>query len=151
MKAGPTGPRWWLHAEEGSSGVVEEQGEAGVRVTPAGDGSQPWSVQLNRPGTETRAGRRYSIAFRVRADRARSVAVGVSRNLPPWDNLGLYVVFDAGPSWRRIELPFDATGDCDSTRVHFDLGGSAVPLEVEAVVVRAVASSAASGPDSARA
>jgi hypothetical protein len=148
-QAGGAGRGWWLHADEGCSAVMEEQGEVGARITPTVHGAQPWSVQLNRPGAELRAGGRYAIAFRIRADRIRLVGVGVSRNLAPWDNLGLYSVCEAGPSWRRMQLEFLANADCDATRVHFDIGGDPVPVEVEAVIVRAISLAQRSGQDSA--
>jgi hypothetical protein len=40
------------------------------------------------------------------------------------------------PEWRRHSGEFVATHDADQARIHFDLGGSAIGVEVNAVRLR---------------
>jgi glycosyltransferase involved in cell wall biosynthesis len=90
-------------------------------------------IQLNRVRLATVANRRYSAEFAVRADAPRTLAIGVADARAPWSGLGLYQTVSLTTTWQRHSAEFTATADADEARIHFDLGGSAVAVEVSAV------------------
>ena len=89
-----------------------------------------WCVQLNRAPVSLRSGRCYLLRFEARSDRPRQLAIGVSRNYEPWDNLGLFTKLDLTPEWRLFELDFVSSSDDDNARIHFDLADSDVSVEI---------------------
>ncbi len=113
---------------------------AAVRVTlDAVEGNDPWIVQVNKAGFAVRAGARYRLAFRARADAPRTVAVGVSHGAVPWSSLGFYGEFPLTADWTSHESEFVATDDGIRSRVHFDLATSLVPVELANVRLEEIA------------
>ena len=55
---------------------------------------------------------------------------GVARAHDPWTGLGLYEEIPVSAEWREFSREFLATDTDDRARVHFDLGGCAVPAEI---------------------
>jgi SAM-dependent methyltransferase len=49
---------------------------------------------------------------------------------PPWEGLGFYRNFDLTDEWRMFREEFTAAADDDNGRLHFDLGGSEVAVEL---------------------
>jgi glycosyltransferase involved in cell wall biosynthesis/peptidoglycan/xylan/chitin deacetylase (PgdA/CDA1 family) len=98
--------------------------------------SEPWDVQLNQPELRVEQGVEYRVSFRARAPYARSLRVGFSRARPPWDNLGLYQTVELDAAWREHEVAFLALASETNARLHFDVGGSPLPVELSAVAVR---------------
>jgi hypothetical protein len=91
-----------------------------------------YDVQVNHPHLALTAGRTYRVVVRLRAPAPRPLAVGVARAHAPWDGLGLYQPVTAGPDAETSQFDFVASATDDNARVHFDLGGSAVPVEIAA-------------------
>ena len=102
-------------------------------VTPA-----LYDVQLNYSHLALTAGRSYRVMFRLRAPSARPVTVGVARAHAPWDGLGLYQPVTAGPQAEPMQIDFVASASDDNARVHFDLGGSTIPVEIAGFQLRAL-------------
>jgi len=94
---------------------------------------RPFDVQLNLPRLRLRAGHRYAIRFRGRADASRPAFAGVAQGHPPWEGLGWYQRVELTPEWQSFEGEFDAPGDEDNARIHFDLGECAVAAEFAGV------------------
>ena len=104
----------------------------GVEIRKA-ETNAVYDVQLNHPHLVLSAGRSYRVTFRLRAPRPRPVTVGVAQAHAPWDGLGLYQTVTAGPDAEPRQVDFVASASDDNARVHFDLGGSTVPVEIAGV------------------
>jgi glycosyltransferase involved in cell wall biosynthesis/SAM-dependent methyltransferase len=128
--------RWWLQVHEGSvASLVERPGQSGaaqISIATAG-ATAGWHIQLNRLGLSVRGGQQYTISFRARADRPRSIGVGFSKAHTPWDGLGLYQSIELEPEWRSFAEDFVATEDESNARLHFDVGGSDASVELSEV------------------
>jgi hypothetical protein len=100
-----------------------------VAITKAG-WRNSWDIQLNRAGGAIVAGQRYGLCFQARADRRRTMIVGVAQSESPWNGLGLFRTVGLGPEWQYFREEFTATAGEDHARIHFDLGGASVPVEL---------------------
>ena len=92
-----------------------------------------YDIQLNANHRKLEPNRTYILYFRVRADRPRSIHVGVSQGRDPWSSLGLYEKVEVAQEWSDCRREFVATGGDDQARLHFDLGDCAVPIELSQV------------------
>ena len=95
-----------------------------------------FDIQLNVPDLALIANRAYTLRFRGRADKPRSVIAGVAQAHDPWQGLGLYESVDLFPEWKEFEATFVAAADDDQARVHFDLGSRAVSVELSDLTLR---------------
>lgn len=127
---------WSLRVEPGNVARVLFPSDDPTRVRIAIDESDTTTahhVQLNQPRLRVEAGRRYAIAFSARADTPRGAGVGIARGGAPWNNLGWYQHIDLTTDWTRFEAEFAVSADDDNARIHFDVGGSPVSVEVSSV------------------
>ncbi|CAN5899516.1 hypothetical protein BH23ACT5_BH23ACT5_10660 [soil metagenome] len=133
---------WFLRLAGGGAGrlvVSADLSSIRIEIDEVGSGpSHDVQVSVRKPGL--RAGRRYQVGFEARADRARTMSIGVARfgdrawvQRESWDGVGCYQAVDLSTSWGTFDFTFDATIDAEVSRVHFDLG-----LEPTSVDVRAV-------------
>jgi glycosyltransferase involved in cell wall biosynthesis/peptidoglycan/xylan/chitin deacetylase (PgdA/CDA1 family)/SAM-dependent methyltransferase len=95
-----------------------------------------FDTQLNLPSLRLFANRQYRFTLRARADRPRTIGVGVAMGHSPWTNLGMYATVEIGPEWRDFEQQFQSAGDERDARIHVDAGGSDVSVELTAVTLR---------------
>lgn len=124
---------WWLEAHGGNGAALSSVPDQpdGFRIdftkvlTPTA-----WHIEVNQGGFVLAAGTRYTFVFLARADGPRTVAVAVSRAHAPWDGLGLYQPIEVGSAWAEFRFDFEATDDDHDARIHFDVGGSGIPVEV---------------------
>jgi hypothetical protein len=72
----------------------------------------------------------YAVRFRARADEPRDFSVGFARAHDPWTGLGLYQKRVVTSEWGEFEELFLCQATDDNARIHFDLGGSCVPIEI---------------------
>jgi glycosyltransferase involved in cell wall biosynthesis len=124
---------WRLHVAENAEAHIVYPGEnhALVRIEILkASPSSIWSIQLNRSGFRVTAGLTYVIEFDARAQRPRSIAVGVAKGCEPWSNLGYYEEAPLGPEWQRRSQEFIALEDDDNARVHFDLAREKAGVEL---------------------
>ena len=139
---------WLLRvAEENQAALVldgDDPESARVMISKAGTDTS-WDIQLNRPHLSVTAQQRYRLTFRARADQPRAMAFGVAMAHAPWRNLGLYRQIDLAAEWQDIEEEFVAAADESNARVHFDIGGTAIPVEVSRVKMKSI--SGVSSPD----
>jgi glycosyltransferase involved in cell wall biosynthesis len=105
-----------------------------VRVEIAKAGSpDPWDIQLNQPDLRVKQGDSYRLDFRIRSDRNRTVNFGFSRAREPWDNLGIYRTISTGPEWTSQSFEFVATSNEARARLHFDLGGEQISVDLKSI------------------
>ena len=133
---------WQLRVAPGNAAELHlATGHPGtVRVDISRASSQAkWNIQLNHGGLKVTAGSRYALHFRARSDRARSIGAGIAKAYEPWTNLGYYREIRLTPEWRSFQeevTEVTLMAGEDNARVHFDLGGRKVAVEVSAVTFR---------------
>jgi len=89
-----------------------------------------YDIQLNQSCYQVAGNNNYRITFRGRADGDREVCLGFSKAAEPWSNLGLYRKLLFTPEWDDYSAEFVATADDENGRIHFDLGGAGVSVEL---------------------
>ncbi|MFC2169807.1 carbohydrate binding domain-containing protein [Acidobacteriota bacterium] len=131
--------RLWLHVEEGNTANLvfppDNPERMRINITKA-TSKTAWDIQLNHPQLSVKADHRYVINFQARADSPRSIAVGFAKAYAPWDGLGLYRNIELRPEWQSFEMDFAATADEDNARLHFDVGGDEIPVELSTIRLR---------------
>jgi hypothetical protein len=138
-------PNWELQVGEGSEAhLIYPRGDhemVCVGITRAKT-SKDWDIQLNRPGVKVTSGGRYAVAFRARAGRPRAIGVGFAKAHDPWSSLGLYKKVRLAPEWQAFREEFVAVAADENGRIHFDLGGKAIGVDLTEVVLECVDGSA---------
>ena len=102
-----------------------------VEIDSAGDAG--YDIQLNRPHFDVKAGESYAVEFRARAERPRTISVGVAEAHQPWNGLGLYRSVEVTAEWSEFRAEFKASATDENARIHFDLGITAETVEIGSV------------------
>ncbi|SDB54216.1 methyltransferase domain-containing protein [Bauldia litoralis] len=92
-----------------------------------------FDIQLNRDGYEVAKNGRYRVTMAAKADAPREMGLGFSKGGEPWSNLGLYRVLPLTTEWSEFSQDFRIASDEDNARIHFDLGGSGISVELSLV------------------
>jgi glycosyltransferase involved in cell wall biosynthesis len=131
---------WSLRVVEGGAAALEFPSEDpdAVRVAVRKAAAVSHDIQLNLPHLAVRADHDYSIEFRARADRPRSVYVGFAQADEPWANLGFYKSVALTEEWQHFVEHFIARIDDMNGRIHFDAGESAISFEVGSTRLRSL-------------
>ena len=95
-------------------------------------------IQLNRPLLKVRQDHPYRVNFQARADSPKNIIVGFAKAHEPWTNLGLYQKIALTSKWQSFQKDFTATADDDNARIHFDVGGSDISVELSSVSLRSL-------------
>jgi tetratricopeptide (TPR) repeat protein len=133
IRPGPVGERWSLRAAGGSKArmVFVPGSPETVRVAIDGVGSGViHDIQLNYLGLMFSKGGTYTVEFRARAERARDMGVGIAMASEPWTNLGFYRTLTLSTDWQDFDGQFVCETSLQNGRIHFDLGESAVAVEL---------------------
>ncbi len=86
-------------------GSVEEEGAFyGAEVTKIG--GPEWSLQTNIAGLTLTNGETYTLAFRAKADRKRSILVHAGLDKPDYHNVGLTHRAELDTEWKKFRLSF---------------------------------------------
>jgi hypothetical protein len=129
-------PGWWLRIAGENQAELEwdlDRPEC-VRVAIHADtNGVNYDLQLNQSSYEVSAGASYRLTFSGRADANRDVCVGFSLATEPWSNLGLYRRIEFAPEWREYTEEFIANSDSYFGRIHFDVGGASISVELASV------------------
>jgi glycosyltransferase involved in cell wall biosynthesis/peptidoglycan/xylan/chitin deacetylase (PgdA/CDA1 family)/SAM-dependent methyltransferase len=131
--------RWWLRVAGGSVANLMSSinGSDLVRIAiQKAKTRKSYDIQLNQPRLKVRAGQRYRVQFQARADRPRSLFVGVAEAHEPWTGLGMYQKFKLTSEWQKFAHEFLAFADDNNARIHFDVGDSDIPVELALVGLR---------------
>ncbi len=130
--------KWSLRtAEDNVAELVfppDDQEVLQITIEKAGT-KTAYDIQLNQSRLKVRSTHGYSVHFRARADRGRSIFIGFAQAHEPWNNLGLYKEIALTSEWQSFQEDFTATADDDNTRIHFDAGGSDISVELSEVVL----------------
>jgi hypothetical protein len=130
---------WRFRAAAGNvAGLVFPPDRPGtVRVDiPKATTPATFDVMLTLPDVRLNRGEQYELQFRARSDRQRMIGVCVTRGCEPYDSLGLHADPVLTPEWRDVCCRFAATADDEQAGLHFQLGGSAVGVELAFVSLR---------------
>ena len=127
-------PGWNLRlGGQRTARLVPDAGGAGeqrIEIDPGFEAGALHEVQVNWPRLELRAGYRYRVTLRIRADTSRQVAVGIAEAHEPWQGLGWYDLLEIGPTWREVIREFTATADEHNARIHVDMGQHPAAVEL---------------------
>ena len=95
-----------------------------------------WHIQLLQNQIAVKGEQYYTVSFRARADKARKASVGLQQAHEPWKGLGLYRALDLTAGWQDVQVAFVASADEENAQLAFNLGGSAVGVEIAEVQFR---------------
>ena len=97
-----------------------------------------WDIQLEFTATAVQAASVYRLRLRARADKSRTIGVGLAQAHEPWANLGFYRKLALTKEWQPFVAEFAASADDDHVRVHFDCGNNDDGIELAGVQLQAV-------------
>lgn len=128
-----------VHRSEGVLAALEfppeQPGLVRVQMDRA-EGHLPEHLQVYWDEISLEKGRRYALSFWGRSDQPRTIHAAISRGEEPWDGLGLYQRLELTPIGRDFYYELVAKDDAPLARVHFDIGGSNVPVEIADIRLR---------------
>ena len=131
--------KWSLRLAEGSLAALifpaDPPESVRIAIEKAATNTS-FDIQLNLQYLEVKANQRYRVEFQARADEPRRLCVGVAEAQAPWTGLGWYQEVSLTAQWQSFGEAFVATKDAESARIHFDVGDSDVPVELNEVRLR---------------
>ena len=131
-----------LRVAEGNEAhlVVPPDNQDMVRIVIAkAETKISYDVQVSLPRLRVQANEGYVVSFNARADGTRGIGCGFAKGHAPWSNLGWYNTINLTSDWQNFEETFIATEDESNGRIHFDVGVSAIDVEVSSVTLRCLA------------
>jgi len=132
---------WTLRTDNGNVARLESRSTLplGVRIEVIRAVSDaPYDTQINLPGLRFDAAELYRLTFYARADRSRSIGLGVALDRSPWSNLGLYETIDLVELWVPFTFEFTPASAEEDARLHFDLGRDSASVEFSSVLLERV-------------
>ncbi|MFO8006854.1 MAG: carbohydrate binding domain-containing protein [Candidatus Brocadiia bacterium] len=106
-------PRLEVHEE--SAATVQETTDSEsdpVRVVNVQEGSSVgWHVQHHWAPLTVKKGTAYELRIRMRANRRKSVSLGLKMDHEPWRDLAPTQSVTVGPQWRQYSVIFQANAD----------------------------------------
>lgn len=130
--------RWHLEQHEGCAASAAPlpgtPGAVRIDVTKA-DGTE-WHVQFKQPAVHLKKGQYYTLSFRGRADKPRSIGIAAGQDHAPWQGLGLARQAKLNDRWTDFRFGFTATDNDDNARISFMLAAAAGRVELAAVELR---------------
>lgn len=127
--------RWDVRAPEEFFPKFARGADGGVRAAPRAESPAVWDVRLLGDPFPVEAGACYQLRIALRADRPRSLVVGVCEHASPWTDLGASELLDVGPDWERFIVEFAATRSHSDAALFLVLGGDATPVEIRDAAV----------------
>jgi hypothetical protein len=99
--------------------VKREDGRHMLRLVVSRLGNVPWHPQLVQAGFRLKKGAVYTLAFRLRSDKAETCEVACQMAHEPWQRLGLGTKLETGLKWERHRLTFIAPAEDANARIAF--------------------------------
>jgi hypothetical protein len=99
----------YVDTAQGAAGKSEPEKDGSVRVEVTKTAVVPWGVQYLQKGLTLEKGKRYTLQFRARADKPRSLAVAVQKDIANYEPVGLLSAdVPLGTEWRAYRRSFVA-------------------------------------------
>ena len=124
---------WYLERHEKCTASIKATKD-GVRIAPGVTNATVWHLQYNSRGLKFEDGKYYTLIFRIRADKPRTIEFNVAQAHEPWHSLGVSGKIDATEQWQEIRRGFIAP-DEDNGRVMFCFSGDATAFELADVTL----------------
>ncbi len=106
-----------------------------------------WHVKVHQTGLDLHDGETYTVTFRAKADKARTVPVSAGLDQADWHNVGLSAKADVGADWKTYTCVFIAHDTVPAhCRVAFTLGGQAGTVWIEGLQIHPGAAGAGLQP-----
>lgn len=130
--------RWTLqHRPDRDAQIISSDDQPGmVRVEIIKPGTTRFGIDVYQDLGALEAHRRYVLDFLARADRPRSMSLGVTQSYEPWDALGLYREVELTDRWQAFRFEFSAAGSDQHARLQFNLGVSNAAVEISDVSLK---------------
>ncbi len=126
-----TAPRWHLEQHAGCRMTATRLADRpGVRLRIEKISETTWHLMLKQAPLTIEGGRYYTLMFRARADKPRSIGYSVGQDRDPWGNLGLARQADLTTEWQEFRQGFVARADEDHTRLSFSVGADSASVEL---------------------
>jgi len=120
---------WFLERHEKCNATVKATDD-GVRITPTVTNATVWHLQYNTNGLTFKDGQYYTLIFRIRADKPRSVEFGVAQAHAPWNNLGVSGKVQATGQWQEVRRGFIAPEEKNGRVIFSFSGGDVTAFEL---------------------
>lgn len=124
---------WHLWNKEGSAASAERRDDGIVRLEIARRGEKPWDIEWMAENLVLRAGQKYVLEFRARAERQRTIGVALRQGQAPWNAYGIEPAVELGPEWREVRLAATPSRDEPKGRIVFDVGADEATVELDQV------------------
>lgn len=130
--------RWTLQhrPDRDAQIILSDDRPDAVRVEILKAGTTRWGVDLYQDLGPLEANRRYVLDFLARADRQRTMSLGITQSYEPWAALGLYREVELNDKWQAFRNEFTSTGSDEHARLQFNLGISNAAVEISEVSLK---------------
>ena len=126
-----TAPRWHLEQHGGCRMTATRlEDQTGVRLGIESINETNWHLMLKQAPLKIEGGGYYTLMFRARADKPRSIGYSVGQDRDPWGTLGLSGQAELSTEWREFRAGFVARADEDRTRLAFSVGADEASVEL---------------------
>lgn len=126
-----TAPRWRLEQHGGCRMTATQlEDRPGVRLAIESINETNWHLMLKQAPLKIEGGKYYTVMFRARADKPRSIGYSVGQDRDPWGNLGLSGQAALSTEWREFRAGFVARADEDHARLAFSVGADEPSVEL---------------------
>jgi hypothetical protein len=125
---------WELSAQGGNRASLEfppnPKGSLRVNIASVDDSLEPWRIRIARAGAPVRANQKYTLQFKARSDKPRSVILAVNQSRPPFRQLGLYRTITLKPEVETYQVRFEPDMDDPGAKIEFSAGHSDVDFDL---------------------
>ncbi len=127
---------WNVYTNAASASL--QQSDNNLKAVITNGGTEGWHVQLVKNGIPLKAGKKYRLSFKVKADSERSITSYVGQQNSPWTAYSGYNGISVTDTFAVFSYVFDMTTNDDAARIVFDLGKSAADLTFEYILLESV-------------
>jgi hypothetical protein len=112
----------WILEQHGNAQAraeVQQGAEPAAHIRVLQGSTADWHVQFNQSGLRVKAGQLYTLRFRAKADRERTITVNLQMAHEPWQSIGLSQQIRLTTEWQTFETVCIANQDDSNVRVNF--------------------------------
>ncbi|MDP6546916.1 MAG: carbohydrate binding domain-containing protein [Phycisphaerae bacterium] len=131
----PKDGTWSLEQHGGCKASVSGSA-AGAKIEISEANSTRWHIQFKLSGLKVTKGRYYTLTFRAKAAKPRSISLNIGQADKPWGGLGLQRTVKLTDEWKEFRAGFAASKSEDNARVVFQVGGAQTAVELADIKLR---------------